>query len=59
LPSLPAKRGVVYPAAGFPRCAKAAGARCIEVNPEANDLSDLYDEAIREATGQALPMVFG
>ena len=51
--------GVVYPAAGFPRFAKENGARCIEINPEANDMSYLYDEAIRSAAGEALPELFG
>ncbi len=50
--------GVVYPAAGFPRFAKENGARCIEINPEANDMSYLYDEAIRSAAGEALPELF-
>ena len=51
--------GVVYPAAGFPRFAKENGAWCIEINPEANDMSSLYDEAIRTAAGEALPELFG
>lgn len=50
--------GVVYPAAGFPRFAKENNARCIEINPEANDMSFLYDEAIRDAAGKALPELF-
>ncbi len=50
--------GVVYPAAGFPRVAKENGARCIEVNPEANEMSDLYDEALRDAAGKVLPSLF-
>lgn len=51
--------GVVYPAAGFPRFAKENNARCIEINPEANDMSCLYDEAIRDAAGKALPVLLG
>jgi len=51
--------GVVYPAAGFPRFAKENNARCIEINPEANELSFLYDEAIRETAAKALPELFG
>ncbi len=51
--------GVVYPAAGFPSYAKANGARCIEINPEANEMSSLYDESIREPAGKALPEMFG
>ena len=51
--------GVVYPAAGFPRFAKENGARCIEINPEENDMSNIYDEAIRSAAGEALPELLG
>ena len=40
--------GVVWPAAGFPKIAKDHGARCIEINPEPNDMSRIYDESIRE-----------
>jgi len=51
--------GVVYPAAGFPRFAKENNARCIEINPEPNEMSSLYDEAIRNTAGKALPGLFG
>ena len=51
--------GVVYPAAGFLRIARENNARCIEINPEANELSFLYDETIREKAGTALPELFG
>ena len=51
--------GVVYPAAGFPRIARENNARCIEINPEANEMSFLYDETIREKAGTALPELFG
>jgi NAD-dependent deacetylase len=51
--------GVVYPAAGFPRFAKENNARCIEINPEANEMSFLYDEVIRDTAGKALPELFG
>lgn len=50
--------GVVWPAAGFPKIAKGSGARCIEINPEPNDMSYLYDESIRETAGNALPRLF-
>ena len=50
--------GVVYPAAGFPRFARENSARCIEINPEANDMSPLYDEAIRAKAGDVLPDLF-
>ena len=51
--------GVVYPAAGFPRFAKENNARCIEINPESNEMSSLYDEAIRNTAGKVLPDLFG
>jgi NAD-dependent deacetylase len=51
--------GVVYPAAGFPRFAKENNARCIEINPEPNEMSSLYDEAIRNTAGSVLPGFFG
>jgi NAD-dependent deacetylase len=51
--------GVVYPAAGFPRFAKENNARCIEINPEPNEMSSLYDEAIRNTAGEVLPDLFG
>jgi NAD-dependent deacetylase len=51
--------GVVYPAAGFPQYAKENNARCIEINPEANEMSFFYDEAIRDSAGKALPKLLG
>jgi len=51
--------GVVYPAAGFPQFAKENNARSIEINPEANEMSSLYDEAIRDTAGKTLPELFG
>ena len=51
--------GVVYPAAGFPRFAKENNAKCIEINPEANEMAFLYDEAIRDTAGKALTELFG
>jgi len=50
--------GVFYPAAGFPRFAKEKQARCLEINPAANEMSSLYDEAIRAKAGEALPGLF-
>lgn len=50
--------GVVWPAAGFPKIAKESGAYCIEINPEPNDMSYLYDKTIRENAGKALPALF-
>ena len=50
--------GVVWPAAGFPQIAKENGARLIEINPEANEMSGLYDETLRAGAGSALPGLF-
>jgi NAD-dependent deacetylase len=50
--------GVVWPAAGFPEVAKRNGALCLEINPEATEMSGIYDENIREAAGTALPRLF-
>jgi NAD-dependent deacetylase len=50
--------GVVWPAAGFPKIARENGAYCIEINPEPNEMSVLYNEAVREAAGSALPHLF-
>jgi NAD-dependent deacetylase len=50
--------GVVWPAAGFPKVARESGAYCIEINPEPNEMSSLYNESVREAAGVALPRLF-
>lgn len=50
---------VVWPAAGFIEAAKRAGARMIEVNPEATEASGLFDECAREPASVALPRMFG
>lgn len=50
--------GVVWPAAGYPHTAKNNGALCIEINPEASEMSSLYDHTIREPAGAALPDLF-
>jgi NAD-dependent deacetylase len=50
--------GIVWPAAGFPKIARENGAYCIEINPEPNELSHLYDITMREAAGRALPTLF-
>ncbi|MEN6320368.1 MAG: NAD-dependent deacylase [Syntrophaceae bacterium] len=50
--------GVVWPAAGFPKIARDNGAFCIEINPEPNEMSHLYNETIRETAGNALPRLF-
>ena len=48
--------GLVYPAAGIPEIAKAAGAYVCEVNPERTTLSDLCDEVITGKAGEVLPL---
>jgi len=50
--------GVVWPAAGFPKVARESGAYCIEINPEPNEMSSLYNETVRETAGVALPQLF-
>lgn len=49
---------MVWPAAGFIEQAKRAGARMIEVNPEATEASTLFDECVREPASVALPRLF-
>ncbi len=48
---------VVYPAAGLVAVAAEAGARVIEVNPEASALAHLADVTLRAPAGEALPLV--
>jgi NAD-dependent deacetylase len=50
--------GIVYPAAGLPEIAKAAGAYVCEVNPEHTALSELCDEVLTGKAGELLP-IFG
>jgi NAD-dependent deacetylase len=45
----------VWPAAGLAHTAKAAGARLVEVNPEATAVSGLADDVLRAPSGVALP----
>lgn len=49
--------GLVYPAAGLVRLAKAAGARCIEINPVPSGGS--FDEVVAEPAETALPRFVG
>jgi len=49
---------VVWPAAGFVRMARQAGARMIEINPEETEASEHFDFKLREAAGTALPKLF-
>ena len=46
-------------ASGFPRFAKENNAHCIEINPEVNEMSSLYDEAIRDTAGKVMSELFG
>ena len=46
--------GVVYPAAQLPRMAKAAGATCVEINPEETPVSGGYDIHMRTGAAEAL-----
>jgi len=46
--------GVVWPAAGYPQLARDSGAWCIEINPEASELSHIYHETIRLPASEAL-----
>ncbi|HVF63128.1 MAG TPA: NAD-dependent deacylase [Casimicrobiaceae bacterium] len=47
--------GEVYPAAALPHYAKAAGARVVEVNPDATPLSSLADDCLRGGSATVLP----
>ena len=48
---------MVYPAAGLPEIAKAAGAYVCEVNPEPTPLSHLCDEVLMGNAGEVLPLI--
>jgi NAD-dependent deacetylase len=48
---------LVWPAAGLPGVARAAGAYVVEVNPEPTPLSDDADEVLRVPAGHALPVL--
>ncbi len=48
---------LVYPAAGLPEIARAAGAFVCEVNPEKTSLSDLCDELLMGRAGEVLPLI--
>lgn len=50
--------GLVYPAAGLPSLARAAGARVIIVNPNPTELDDLADIVVRDTAARALPALF-
>ena len=48
---------VVYPAAGLVSVAADAGAKVIEVNPQASALAHLADVTLRAPAGEALPLI--
>ena len=50
---------VVHPAAGLIQMAVKAGARTIEINPEATAASDLVDLSLRGPAGDILPQLVG
>jgi NAD-dependent deacetylase len=47
--------GVVYPAAGLARTARAAGAKVVVVNPDASDLDDAAHVVLRGTAATLLP----
>ncbi|HEX3253907.1 MAG TPA: NAD-dependent deacylase [Pyrinomonadaceae bacterium] len=47
---------LVYPAAGIPELARAAGAYVVEVNPELTPLSSRCDEVLTGRAGEVLPL---
>ena len=49
--------GVVYPAASLPAMAKDQGARFMEINPVATDLSSIADQVWRTTAGKGLSTV--
>src|SRR6185369_7593397 len=50
---------LVYPAAGLPAVASAAGAWVVEINPEPTPISDQVDEVLRGPAGAILPALLG
>jgi NAD-dependent deacetylase len=48
---------LVYPAAGLPEIARAAGTFVCEINPERTALSDLCDEVLTGRAGEILPLL--
>ena len=49
--------GVVYPAAGLPQVAKAAGARILEISPDRTDLTRLADWSLRATAAEGAPAI--
>lgn len=50
--------GLVYPAAGLPALARAAGAMIVIVNPNDSEIDDQADRLVRATAAQALPALF-
>jgi NAD-dependent deacetylase len=50
---------VVYPAAGLAECALRTGARLIEVNTEATELTPIAQVVLRGKSGEVLPRLIG
>ncbi len=50
--------GVVWPAAGYPKMAKENGAYCIEINPEATELTYYFDKTVRQSASTGLWELF-
>lgn len=50
--------GAVWPAAGFAQQAQRNGARMVEINPQDNEASPLYDMQVRAAASVAIPAMF-
>ena len=50
--------GAVWPAAGFAQQAQRRGARMVEINPEENEASPLYETHVRAAASEAIPALF-
>ncbi|HEX2948052.1 MAG TPA: NAD-dependent deacylase [Armatimonadota bacterium] len=49
--------GVVYPAAGLPRVARAHGAVVVEINPTETSLTAEVDYAVHDSAASALPRI--
>jgi len=47
--------GTVYPAAGFADLARQAGARCVEINLDATDISTGFDECLTGRASDTVP----
>jgi NAD-dependent deacetylase len=50
--------GLVYPAAGLPGLARAAGAKVVVVNPNPSDIDAVADVIVAASAAQALPALF-